>query len=67
MSAMQATGPSVKQPLAKVAGDYFSQAQWGELLDEDRFALSSVALLLASIVGLGLVGVAVVVSVMALL
>lgn len=67
MNAMSTTGPSVKQPLAKAAGDYFSHAQWGELLDEDRFALSSVAILLASIVGLGLVGVAVVVSIMALL
>jgi hypothetical protein len=67
MSAMPSAVPGGKQPLAKAAGDYFSQAQWGELLDEDRFALSSVAILLASIVGLGLVGVAIVVSVMALL
>lgn len=67
MSAMPTTGPSFKPPLAKAAKDYFTQAQWGELVDEDRFALGSVAMLLASIVGLGLVGVAIIVSIMAFL
>lgn len=65
MNAMPTTG--AKQPLAKAAGDYFTPAQWGELLDEDRFALSSVAILLASIVGVGMVGVAIIVSIMAFL
>lgn len=64
MSAIPSTELNAPQPLAK---DYFNQAQWGELMDEDRFALSSVAILLASIVGLGLVGVAIVVSILAFL
>lgn len=67
MSAIPSTELNAPQPLTKLAQDYFNQAQWGELMDEDRFALSSVAILLASIVGLGLVGVAIVVSILAFL
>ncbi|HVX12762.1 MAG TPA: hypothetical protein VHC22_16390 [Pirellulales bacterium] len=43
----------------------FSEMQWRELLDEDRFALSTISLLLASIVGVGLAGMAVVVAILA--
>jgi len=43
----------------------FSDAQWRELLNEDNFALSSVSLFLASIVGLGLVGMTLVVGILA--
>ena len=65
MSAIPSTGANSTPPLSKLAKDYFNQAQWSELMDEDRFALSSVAILLASIVGLGLAGVAIVVSILA--
>ena len=41
------------------------EAAWQALLDEDRFALSSVSFLLTAIIGLGLVGLAVVVCVLA--
>ena len=40
------------------------EANWQALLDEDRFALSTVSLLLTSIIALGLVGLVVVVCVL---
>ena len=43
----------------------FSAAEWRELLDEDSFALSTVSLLLATIIGLGMLGMAVVVGILA--
>jgi hypothetical protein len=43
----------------------FSDAQWRELLDDDRFAFSTVSLLLAAIIGLGMLGMAVVVGILA--
>ena len=43
----------------------FSEDQWRELLDEDSFAFSTISLLLASIIGLGLLGMMIVVGVLA--
>lgn len=43
----------------------FSASEWRELLDEDSFALSTVSLLLATIIGLGMLGMAVVVGILA--
>lgn len=42
----------------------FSDAQWRELLDEDSFALSTVSLLLSAIIGLGMLGMAIVVGIL---
>lgn len=50
---------------AQPGASHFSDAQWRELLNEDSFALSSVWLLLASIVGMGLLGMMMMVGILA--
>ncbi len=45
----------------------FTEEQWRELLAEDRLALGSVSMLLMSIVGVGMLGVMIVVTIMAFL
>jgi len=50
---------------AQPSASHFSEAQWQELLNEDNFALSSVSLLLASIVAMGMLGMMMVVGILA--
>lgn len=65
-SIMSTTNAPFHSPLPAQPGmSRFSEMQWRELLDEDRFALSTISLLLASIVGVGLAGMAVVVAILA--
>ncbi|HET6879735.1 MAG TPA: hypothetical protein VFI31_06260 [Pirellulales bacterium] len=52
-------------PSVKSGSGRFSEAQWRELLHEDNLALSSISLLLAAIIGAGMVGMAVVVAILA--
>jgi hypothetical protein len=44
---------------------HFADDEWRNLLDEDNFALSSISLLLAAIIGIGMLGMAVVVGILA--
>ena len=48
----------------KHEASHFSDAQWREMLDEDSVAFSTISLLLASIVGLGTLGMLVVVAIL---
>ncbi|HQU45434.1 MAG TPA: hypothetical protein PK867_21645 [Pirellulales bacterium] len=43
----------------------FTDSEWRDLLNEDNVALSSISLLLAAIIGLGMLGMAVVVGILA--
>lgn len=57
--------PAQSSPPAHPEISPFSAFQRRELLDEDNFALSTVSLLIASIIGLGMLGMAVVVGILA--
>lgn len=57
--------PSQSNLPAYPESSHFSPSQWRELLAEDRFALSTVSLLLAVIIGLGMLSMAVVVGILA--
>ena len=65
MSTTHWTDAPASSTLPSAVVSRFSDAQWRELLNEDNFALSSVSLLLASIVGIGLVGMMLVVGILA--
>jgi hypothetical protein len=66
MSTSPWTNPARgSNPSAYNGPSRFSEAQWRELLHEDRFALSTVSLLLATIIGAGMLGMAIVVAIMA--
>lgn len=54
-------GPRHRRPEAWNLGDL----DWQALLDEDRFAFSTVSFLLTAIIGLGLLGLVVVVCILA--
>ena len=65
MSTVRWTDEVVRGPLPpQPEVSRFSESQWRELIDEDSFALSSVSLLLATIIGLGMLGMAVVVGIL---
>lgn len=44
---------------------HFADEEWRTLLNEDNFALSSVSILLAVIIGMGMLGMAIVVGILA--
>lgn len=67
---MSASVPSSQEAMKHHPGGkppLFSDEQWRQLLAEDRLALGSVSMLLMSIVGVGMFGVMIVVTIMACL
>jgi hypothetical protein len=60
-SGAQADARLPQQP----AVSRFSETQWRELVQEDTTALSSISILLASIIGLGALGMGIVVAILA--
>ena len=66
MSTIYSTGASAPSSLPVLPNTpRFTDAQWRQLLDDDRVALSSVSILLGAIIGLGMLGMAVVVAILA--
>lgn len=65
MSTIASTSPSAHSGLSRQpTTSRFSDAQWHQLLDEDRVALLSVSILLGTIIGVGMLGMAVVVAIL---
>lgn len=57
--------PAGPPPRPQPKSAHFADDEWRTLLNEDNFALSSVSILLGVIIGMGMLGMAIVVGILA--